>query len=86
MTRALLGFAVDPARPFLYGAATLHELWARSWILPSVVECFLFETDQVEAHPVDEAHPPMEWFPICELPFLFWPDQRKRVAGVSQQK
>ncbi len=38
---------------------------------------FLFTTDQVEATPTDiERHDRMAWFPLDELPDMFWREQR----------
>ena len=38
---------------------------------------FLFATRQVQATPTDtQAHQEMAWFPLDELPPIFWPEQR----------
>ena len=37
---------------------------------------FLFTTEQVDAMPTDvEQHDQMRWFPLDDLPELFWPEQ-----------
>lgn len=48
----------------------------------TTVHWFLFETDQVEAHPPDDAHPSMGWFPLDELPEIFWPDQHELIRNM----
>lgn len=50
----------------------------------TTVHWFLFETDQVEARPPDDAHPSMGWFPLDELPEIFWPDQREWIESLSR--
>jgi len=41
---------------------------------------FLFATDQLAGKPTDGHHEyVLEWFPIDELPSLFWPEQRELI-------
>ena len=41
---------------------------------------FLFSTDQVEATPTDSKHHQgITWFPIDELPSIFWPEQKELI-------
>ena len=43
---------------------------------------FLFVTRQVDAVPEDtEHHQTMDWFPVDELPDMFWPEQRELVEA-----
>lgn len=46
------------------------------------IHYYLYSTEQVEAHPTDQNHAyRCEWFPIDELPSMFWPDQRELIKG-----
>lgn len=39
---------------------------------------FLYTTDQIEATPTDrDQHDAMAWFPLKDLPKVFWPEQRE---------
>ena len=41
---------------------------------------FLFSTNQVEATPTDSKHHQgIDWFPIDELPSMFWPEQKELI-------
>jgi 8-oxo-dGTP pyrophosphatase MutT (NUDIX family) len=43
-----------------------------------VIHLFLYATTQVEGAPTDTSHhDAMAWFPLAELPALFWPDQER---------
>ncbi len=42
---------------------------------------FLFRTDQAEGRPTDAHHAyVLHWFPVDELPPMFWPDQAGLIA------
>jgi 8-oxo-dGTP pyrophosphatase MutT (NUDIX family) len=41
---------------------------------------FLYTTEQIEATPTDgDQHDAMAWFPLDELPDVFWPEQRELI-------
>ncbi len=56
----------------------------------SIIHYGLFETTQESGVIRDpEHHPGMDWFPLFELPDMFWPDERellvseaRRIAGI----
>lgn len=60
-----------------YLGKTEHlSLHKKNW---GITYLFLFITDQVSGHPTDKNghNYSTEWFPIDELPRMFWPDQKK---------
>ncbi len=49
----------------------------RSW---KKIHYFLFITDQVEGIPTDPyIHYQLDWFPLNQLPSLFWPEQKELI-------
>ena len=49
------------------------------------VHYFLFTTTQLEGRPTDLKHGYIcEWFPLNELPTLFWPEQRQLLESVHK--
>ncbi|RIK78552.1 ADP-ribose pyrophosphatase [candidate division KSB1 bacterium] len=49
----------------------------RAW---KKIHYFLFLTDQIEGRPTDPQHESeVKWFPLDELPEMFWPEQRQLV-------
>ena len=43
---------------------------------------FLYLTRQIEATPTDaDRHPPPHWYPIDQLPEIFWPEQRRMIES-----
>lgn len=60
-----------------YLGKTEHlSLHKKNW---GITYLFLFITDQISGQPTDKNghHYRTEWFPIDELPRMFWPDQKK---------
>ncbi len=44
------------------------------------IHYFLFSTQQKDGHPTDsERHYGVWWFPITDLPSMFWPEQRELI-------
>lgn len=48
----------------------------------SIIHYGLYETAQVRGEIRDpEHHPGMDWFPLFELPEMFWPDERELLVS-----
>lgn len=48
-----------------------------SW---KITHYFLFQTDEIDVRPTDNKHhSETEWFPLDDLPDMFWPEQKQLV-------
>jgi 8-oxo-dGTP pyrophosphatase MutT (NUDIX family) len=68
-----------------YLGKTEHlSLHKKNW---GITYLFLFITDQIAGHPTDKNghNYRTEWFPIDNLPRMFWPDQKKIIEDNKEK-
>lgn len=64
------------------GARQRQNLERTKW---KTIHYFLYTTNEVEFDPIEgDKHPDAGWFPLDELPILFWPDQREMLAELRR--
>jgi len=65
------------------GVRSRLDFRKRFWVH---VHYFLFTTTQVDGRPTDKKHGYVcEWFPLDDLPELFWPEQRELLESLKAE-